>query len=71
METDYFDRAAATWDDVPRRIALMKAVGAAILRESPPAKDMDVLDYGCGERAFPVFLIVARLACSGAFSDHP
>jgi hypothetical protein len=31
MQMDYFDQAAATWDDEPRRIALMKAVGEAIL----------------------------------------
>jgi predicted TPR repeat methyltransferase len=64
-KTSHFDQAAATWDDNPSRIALMKAVGEGILREVQPTKSMDVLDYGCGtglvgvERDFPVFLITA------------
>jgi len=36
MHTDYFDKAAAAWDSEPRRIALMKAVGDAILRAAHP-----------------------------------
>ena len=45
----YFDQAAVTWwDDNPVRIALMKAVGEAVLREVQPTTDMRMLDYGCG-----------------------
>jgi predicted TPR repeat methyltransferase len=47
-KVSHFDQAAATWDDNPMRIALMRAVGEAILREARPTKNMDVLDYGCG-----------------------
>jgi hypothetical protein len=45
VKTSHFDQAAATWDDNPMRIALMRAVGEAILREARPTKKMDVLDY--------------------------
>lgn len=47
-KTSHFDQAAATWDDNPSRIGLMKAVGEAILRQVQPTAEMDVLDYGCG-----------------------
>lgn len=53
----YFDDAAATWDNEPRRVALMKAVGEAILREARPTKEMDVLDYGCGTGLVSLFLL--------------
>ncbi len=55
--TSYFDQSAASWDNEPRRIALMKAVGEAILREAQPTKDMDVLDYGCGTGLVSLFLL--------------
>lgn len=45
--TSYFDQVAATWHDNPSRIALMKAVGEAILREVQPTTEMRVLDHGC------------------------
>ena len=55
--SSYFDESAATWDDEPRRIALMKAVGEAILREARPTREMDVLDYGCGTGLVSLFLL--------------
>jgi ubiquinone/menaquinone biosynthesis C-methylase UbiE len=57
MTTDYFDQSAATWDDEPRRIALMQAVGEAILREARPTRETDVLDYGCGTGLVSLFLL--------------
>ena len=56
----HFDQAAATWDDNPMRIALMKAVGEAILREARPTKNMDVLDYGCGTGLVGLYLLPSR-----------
>ena len=44
--TTHFDEAAKDWDHEPRRVALMKAIGEAILREVQPSSDMDMLDYG-------------------------
>lgn len=43
-----FDKAAATWDEDPRRVKLAEDVAAAILREVALSKDMDALDFGCG-----------------------
>jgi ubiquinone/menaquinone biosynthesis C-methylase UbiE len=64
--TSYFDQAAATWDDNPSRIALMKAVGEAILREVQPTREMDVLDYGCGTGLVGLFLLPQVGSVTGA-----
>ena len=55
--TTHFDEAAKDWDSEPRRVALMKAIGEAILREAEPASDMDMLDYGCGTGLIGLFLL--------------
>lgn len=65
----YFNEAAATWDDEPRRIALIKAVGEAILRQAHPSKDMDVLDYGCGTGLLGLFLLPHVASVTGADSS--
>lgn len=62
----YFDQAAATWDDNPSRIALMKAVGETILREVQPTRKMDVLDYGCGTGLVGLFLLPHVGSVTGA-----
>jgi SAM-dependent methyltransferase len=62
----HFDQAAATWDDNPMRIVLMKAVGQAILREARPTKDMDVLDYGCGTGLVGLYLLPSVRSVTGA-----
>lgn len=62
----YFDQAAATWDDNPRRIAQMKAIGEAMLREAKPTKTMDVLDYGCGTGLLGLFLLPHVRSVTGA-----
>ena len=64
--TTYFDQSAATWDNEPRRIALMKGVGEAILREARPTKDMDILDYGCGTGLVSLFLLPHIRSVTGA-----
>jgi len=57
MNQNRFDEAAATWDEEPHRIALAKAVGEAILREARPARDVDLLDYGCGTGLVGLYLL--------------
>jgi 2-polyprenyl-3-methyl-5-hydroxy-6-metoxy-1,4-benzoquinol methylase len=43
-----FDKEAAQWDANPGRVMLANEVADAIIRESAPSRDMDVLDFGCG-----------------------
>ena len=43
-----FDIEAAQWDLNPERIKLANDVADAIIRIVEPAKNMDVLDFGCG-----------------------
>lgn len=67
--TSHFDAAAATWDQEPRRIALMRAVGEAILREAKPSSDVDVLDYGCGTGLVGLYLLPHVRTVTGADSS--
>ena len=46
--TEHFDQAAPTWDQVDRRVVLARAVAEAIASRVPLAKDISVLDFGCG-----------------------
>jgi 2-polyprenyl-3-methyl-5-hydroxy-6-metoxy-1,4-benzoquinol methylase len=55
-QSTYFDQAAATWDDNPVRVALMKAVAGAVLRHVQPTPNMAMLDYGCGTGLVSLFL---------------
>jgi ubiquinone/menaquinone biosynthesis C-methylase UbiE len=64
-KTSHFDQTAATWDDSPMRIALMKAVGKAILRGARPTKNMDVLDYGCGTGLIGLYLMPSVRSAPG------
>ncbi len=43
-----FDLRAAQWDNLPRRVALAKAVVEAIIQEADPQPTMRMLDYGAG-----------------------
>jgi len=43
-----FDQAAATWDALPRRVELARAVAAAIAQQTGLPDDLDLLDFGCG-----------------------
>ena len=43
-----FDKAAATWDEEPRRVKLAREVADAIIGEVQPTREMDALDFGCG-----------------------
>jgi 2-polyprenyl-3-methyl-5-hydroxy-6-metoxy-1,4-benzoquinol methylase len=62
----HFDKAAGDWDNEPRRVALMKAIGEAILREARPTQEMDVLDYGCGTGLIGLFLLPHVRTVTGA-----
>lgn len=69
MGRRYFDDAAATWDNEPRRIAMMRVVGEAILREARPTKEMDALDYGCGTGLVGLFILPHVRSVTGADSS--
>jgi len=69
QSSSFFDQSAASWDSEPRRIALMKAVGEAILREARPTRDMAVLDYGCGTGLVGLFLLPHVRSVTGADSS--
>lgn len=43
-----FDSRAAQWDNLPRRVALAKAVVEAIIQEADPQSTIRMLDYGAG-----------------------
>jgi len=45
---DRFNKAAATWDEVPARRAIALAVSEAIRRAAPLDPDMQAMDFGCG-----------------------
>jgi len=66
MTKSYFDEAAAGWDKEPMRVRLMKAVGEAIVREVAPARDMTVLDYGCGTGLVGLYLLPYVRSVTGA-----
>jgi len=48
MSQSRFDHAAATWDEHPPRIAMTRAIAAAILAQVPVTTAMTALDFGCG-----------------------
>ena len=43
-----FDKEAAAWDANPGRVKLANDVADAIITETRPTGEMDVLDFGCG-----------------------
>jgi 2-polyprenyl-3-methyl-5-hydroxy-6-metoxy-1,4-benzoquinol methylase len=43
-----FDKAAATWDEVPRRVKLAGDIARAITENVALNAQMDILDFGCG-----------------------
>jgi 2-polyprenyl-3-methyl-5-hydroxy-6-metoxy-1,4-benzoquinol methylase len=66
MTTNYFDEAAADWDEKPSRIRLVKAVGEAIVHQAAPTRDMTVLDYGCGTGLLGLYLLPHVRSVTGA-----
>lgn len=69
MPSNYFEQSAATWDNEPRRIELMKAVGQAIVDSVQPGKDMHALDYGCGTGLVSLYLLPYVAGMTGADSS--
>jgi ubiquinone/menaquinone biosynthesis C-methylase UbiE len=45
---NYFDNAAATWDNDPARIERSRAIAEEIIHILPLSKQWNVLEYGCG-----------------------
>jgi len=45
---DRFDRAAAEWDENPRRTALARSVAEAIIKAVGLHPAMQALEFGCG-----------------------
>jgi len=43
-----FDKAAASWDEVPLRVKLAEDVANTIVRQVAISQDMTALDFGCG-----------------------
>ncbi|RMD99688.1 MAG: class I SAM-dependent methyltransferase [Calditrichaeota bacterium] len=43
-----FDEVAASWDEMPRRVELARAVAAAMIRELPLHRQMKAMEFGCG-----------------------
>lgn len=66
MSQTHFDNIASTYDDEPRRVALMRAVGETIVREVALRTDMDVFDYGCGTGLVGLFLRPCVRSVTGA-----
>lgn len=48
IEKRDFDKAAASWDEMPLRVKLAKDVANTIVRQVAISKDMTALDFGCG-----------------------
>lgn len=69
MSQSYFDQAAASWDDQPQRVRLMRTIGEAIVRDAHPVKTMNVLDYGCGTGLVGLFLLPYVRSVTGADSS--
>ena len=66
ISKNYFDEAAATWDNEPRRVALARAIGETIVRDAKPSQFMDLLDYGCGTGLLSLFLLPHVRSVTGA-----
>ena len=66
--TEHFDQAAPTWDLGERRVALAQAVTKAMVGRVALAKDMDILDFGCGTGL--VTLALAPLVGSTTGADN-
>ncbi len=62
MSTERFDKAAAEWDEKPRRVLLAEKISAAIGR-LPLSREMDAMEYGCGTGlvGLPLASVLGRL----------
>lgn len=69
MSQSFFDHAAASWDDQPHRVRLMKAIGEAIVHQAAPTAERAVLDYGCGTGLVGLYLLPYVRSVIGADSS--
>jgi ubiquinone/menaquinone biosynthesis C-methylase UbiE len=56
MDNTHFDQAAPHWDENPTRLALTRAIAAAVAANVPLAPDWTALEYGCGTAALSLLL---------------
>jgi ubiquinone/menaquinone biosynthesis C-methylase UbiE len=66
----YFDELASTYDDLPGLVDLMRDIGKSILTEASPAKEWDILDYGCGTGLLSLYLLPHVQSVTGADSSE-
>ena len=69
LKNNYFDMAAANWDDNPGRIAMAKAIVGLIKESVSLSPAMDVFDYGCGTGLLSVLLSSGVRRVTGADSS--
>lgn len=69
MDTQHFDTAAGTWDQEDRRVALARAVAAAVKAWAGSLEGLDVLDFGCGTGLVALDLAAAGARVTGADSS--
>jgi len=60
MDTAHFDQAAATWDENPSRLALTRAIAAAVADAVPLMPHGSAMEYGCGTATLS-FLLAGSL----------
>jgi ubiquinone/menaquinone biosynthesis C-methylase UbiE len=65
-----FNKAAATWDEEPRRVKLAGDVVGAIYDENVLAPDRDALDFGCGTGLLTLGLQPFVRSVTGMDSSH-
>ncbi|CAJ35467.1 pedicted SAM-dependent methyltransferase [Methanocella arvoryzae MRE50] len=63
-----FNKAAAKWDEEPRRVKLAGDVARAISEEVRLTPDMDVLDFGCGTGLLSLNLLPSVRSVTGVDS---
>ena len=65
-----FDMAAATWDENPGRVKLVKDIARAISKQIDLTPDMDVMDFGCGTGLLAIQLYPYVRSITGADSSR-
>ncbi len=67
---NFFDAAAATWDDDPRRLEMAGAIVRAIREKVSLSTEMDAFDYGCGTGLLSVMFAPLVRRITGADSSE-
>ncbi len=66
----FFDDLAATYEDRPGLVDLMRDIGESMVKEAKPAQDWDILDYGCGTGLISLYLLPHVRSVVGADSSE-